>query len=261
MASSGTIAVALHPANVMRPSRSQYPGVIQAAGLSTRMGVLGPKALLPYRGRPLLDHIVRTALASRLAEVIVVLGHEADRVRRVLGEDARVRAVVNGDYALGRSTSIRAGLAAAGAAAPGALFLLGDQPLMTVDLIDAVIGAAEAEEARGPAGASLVVAAFAAAADTAAGVSSHAGGDANAGADAGVAANTTANMKGNPVLFRRSLFEKLDALRGDRGALDLIGSLWDCAARVPIEDAATQTRIETPDDYERLLAGEAGGRR
>src|SRR5262245_54659347 len=101
----------------MRPSRSRYPGVIQAAGLSTRMGRLGPKVLLPYRGRPLLDHIVRTALASRLAEVIVVLGHEADRVRAVLGEDARLRPVVNAEYALGRSTSIRTGLAAVGAGA------------------------------------------------------------------------------------------------------------------------------------------------
>jgi molybdenum cofactor cytidylyltransferase len=240
--------VALHPANVMRPSRSQYPGVIQAAGLSTRMGVLGSKVLLPYRGRPLLDHIVRTALASRLAEVIVVLGHEADRVRLVLGEDARVRSVVNAEYALGRSTSIRAGLAAVGTAAPGALFLLGDQPHMTADLIDAVIGAAEAEEARGPAGAPLIVAAFASVGDVASG----------GGIDADAAVR--ANVKGNPVLFRRSLFEKLDALRGDRGALDLIESLWDRAARVPIENPATQTRIETPEDYDRLVAGDAAGR-
>ena len=230
----------------MRPSRSQYPGVIQAAGLSTRMGVLGSKVLLPYRGRPLLDHIVRTALASRLAEVIVVLGHEADRVRRVLGEDARVRSVVNAEYALGRSTSIRAGLAAVGTAAPGALFLLGDQPHMTADLIDAVIGAAEAEEARGAAGAPLVVAAFASAAR-----------EANR---AGIDEAARANVKGNPVLFRRSLFEKLDALRGDRGALDLIEALWDRAARVPIEDPATQTRIETPEDYDRLVAGDAAER-
>jgi len=203
------------------------------------MGGLGPKLLLPFRGRPLLSHVVAAALASRLSEVIVVLGAFADRLRPVLPPDARVRAVANANYALGRSESIRAGLAAvmgSGRAAPGALFLLGDQPLMSAALIDAVLDAAECEEARGAAGAPLVAAAI-------------------PGADGPRAA------KGNPVLFRRLLFEELLALRGDRGAFDLIESRWDDAARVPIDDPSTQTRVETPEDYRRLLAMHGDSRR
>ncbi len=218
----------------MRGIRSEFPGVIQAAGLSSRMGELGPKLLLPFRGRPLLAHVVDSALASRLSEVVVVLGAFADRLRAVLPLDARVRCVVNANYALGRSESIRAGLAAitqSASGAPGALFLLGDQPLMSAALIDAVLDAAEHEEARGPAGAPLVAA-------------------------AGRDTRDARSAKGNPVLFRRLLFEELFALLGDRGALDLISTHWRNAARVPIEDAATQIRIETPDDYRRLLAME-----
>lgn len=157
----------------------------------------------------------------------------------MLPADARVRPVVNANFALGRSESIRAGLAAISeraSAAPGVLFLLGDQPLMSAALIDAVIDAAEREEARGAAGAPLVAAAV-------------------AGARAPRAA------KGNPVLFRRPLFDELFALRGDRGALELIEARWNGAALVPIDDPATQFRVETPDDYRRLLALHGGAPR
>jgi molybdenum cofactor cytidylyltransferase len=218
------------------------------------MGRLGPKVLLPYRGRPLLDHIVRTALDSRLAEVIVVLGHDADRVRQALGGDARLRVVVNPDYAQGRASSIQSGLRAAGIGAPGVLFLLGDQPLMTAALIDAVIEAAEAEESRGSAGAPFVVTTLAPG-----GAARNEAERAQRNAAALAKRDVTSGRKGNPVLFRRSLFEKLDELRGDRGALDLIEALWDRAAHVAIDDARTQTRIETPEDYERLVAGDIAG--
>lgn len=200
------------------------------------MGELGPKLLLTFRGRPLLAHVVDTALASRLSEVVVVLGAFADPLRAAVPLDARVRCVVNENYALGRSESIRAGLAAISEfprIAPGALFLLGDQPLMSVALIDAVLDAAEREEVRGPAGAPIAAAAQ-------------------------LDAREARYLKGNPVLFRRMLFEQLFALRGDRGALDLISAHWRNAAYVPIEDAATQFRVDTPDDYRRLLAMERG---
>ena len=242
----------------MGRSRSDYPGVILAAGLSTRMGALGQKLLLPLRGSALVVHVARAALASRLAEAIVVVGAEPDRIRAALPADARLRIVENRRYAEGRSGSIRAGLEAAVERAPGSpgvLFLLGDQPLMPAALIDAVIAAAEAEDAReaGDArGAPLAVASLPGGAPLV--VPTLPGG-------------TGSEAKGNPVLFRRPLFEALRALTGDRGALALIEARWKEAALVPVRDPATQLRVETPEDYRRLLeraesgeGGDAGSR-
>ena len=48
-------------------------GVVLAAGAGTRLG-LGPKALLPYRGRPLVEAIAGTLLDGGCREVVVVLG-------------------------------------------------------------------------------------------------------------------------------------------------------------------------------------------
>ena len=47
-------------------------GVILAAGLGRRMGTV--KQLLPFRGRPLLQHVIDAARASRLENMLLVLG-------------------------------------------------------------------------------------------------------------------------------------------------------------------------------------------
>jgi molybdenum cofactor cytidylyltransferase len=49
--------------------------IVPAAGMSTRMG--RNKLLLPFKGKPLIVHAVETLLASKIEEVIVVLGNEA----------------------------------------------------------------------------------------------------------------------------------------------------------------------------------------
>lgn len=223
----------------MNRPRSEFPGVILAAGLSSRMGVLGSKLLLPLRGLPLILHVIQAALASRLSEVVVVLGPRPERFREVLPADPRLRAIDNPRFAEGRSTSIRAGLEAIPGESRGVAYLLGDQPLMTSALIDAVVEAAELEEAEGGKGAPVAVAAI---------------------RDA-----TASIAKGNPVLFRRVLFERLQALTGDTGARDVIEAHWEEAALVPVRDPWTQFRVETPEDYRRLVdrveSGAAGDHR
>ena len=53
--------------------------VVLAAGMSTRMGQ--NKLLLNFREKPLIVHAVGTLLASEIDEVIVVLGHETEKMR------------------------------------------------------------------------------------------------------------------------------------------------------------------------------------
>lgn len=111
--------------------------VILAAGAGERFG--GPKQLAELDGRPLLTHIVDTALNHpAIDRVAVVLGARADAVRAALPADRYpVQTVVCADWADGPSASLRCGLAALDGS--DALVLLADQPRLPAAAIDRVI--------------------------------------------------------------------------------------------------------------------------
>ncbi len=91
--------------------------VIVAAGNSTRMaqaGIPGHKPLLDLDGAPILEHVCRAFDgAERVREVLLVVhGHDLDRVRRLVAERsafAKVRGVVEGGAL--RADSVRMGAA------------------------------------------------------------------------------------------------------------------------------------------------------
>jgi molybdenum cofactor cytidylyltransferase len=113
-------------------------GVVLAAGESRRMGT--PKQLLPFGERTILERVVDTLLTAGVGQVVVVLGHLADRVRTVLG-DRPVQAVVNEAYRQGMLTSVKCGVQAISTDHNAALFALGDQPQIDSAVVREVIGA------------------------------------------------------------------------------------------------------------------------
>jgi nicotine blue oxidoreductase len=86
-------------------------GVVLAAGAGTRLG-RGPKALLPYRGRPLVESVAAALLDGGCREVVVVLGAGAVDVQAAAGLD-RCRTVVNQEWQSGMGSSLLLGNAAA----------------------------------------------------------------------------------------------------------------------------------------------------
>jgi molybdenum cofactor cytidylyltransferase len=118
--------------------------IVPAAGMSTRMG--RNKLLLAFRGKPLITRAVDTLLESEIDEIVVVLGHEADRVRETL-QGKQVTIVENFDYRQGMSTSIRVGLGAVSSGARAIMIYLPDQPLLEPEDLNRLIRAfAEARE-------------------------------------------------------------------------------------------------------------------
>lgn len=84
--------------------------ILLAAGESTRMGQL--KALLPWRGRTLLEHQTAALMEGGAERVVVVLGHRAEELRPLLEGKEGVSWTLNPDYLQGKTTSIKAGLSA-----------------------------------------------------------------------------------------------------------------------------------------------------
>lgn len=112
-------------------------GVILAAGGSLRLG--RPKQLLIWRQRPLLQHVIDAAAASSLAEIVVVLGHEASLISDALTMPEGARIAHNPNYRSGQASSLQVGLNALSADVHAAAILLSDHPYVSATLIDRVL--------------------------------------------------------------------------------------------------------------------------
>jgi molybdenum cofactor cytidylyltransferase len=125
--------------------------IILAAGKSIRMPGRN-KLLERIHGRAMIRCVVDASLKSKVDEVIVVLGWEANLVREVL-VDLPCHLVVNHEYEHGQSSSLKIGLREAGERSRAILVLPGDMALIDSRSIDAVIDVYNAE------GGTLVIAA------------------------------------------------------------------------------------------------------
>jgi molybdenum cofactor cytidylyltransferase len=121
---------------VIAEGRGPVAGVLLAAGLSSRMGE--NKLLLRLGGESLLARVAKVALAAGLEPLVVVLGHERERARAVLG-GLPVTTVVNPDYRLGPSTSLRTGFSALPERCAGALVMLADMPFVTATMVEELL--------------------------------------------------------------------------------------------------------------------------
>ncbi len=113
--------------------------LVLAAGESKRMGTVN-KLLLPLGDTTLINHVVGTVQRSAAAEVVVVLGHEAEQVRAALAAQP-VSFVYNSHYREGMTTSIQAGVAAASPEAEGFMICLSDLPRIRVADLNQVMAA------------------------------------------------------------------------------------------------------------------------
>jgi molybdenum cofactor cytidylyltransferase len=102
-----------------------FSAIVLAAGESKRMGRI--KQLLDVSGKPLLQHILDGIPKTEVDEVILVLGHEAERIRETI-DTSRLKVVINPDYPKGMITSIQRGLQALDDRSEAFFIVLADQP-------------------------------------------------------------------------------------------------------------------------------------
>lgn len=191
-------------------------GLVIAAGSSRRLGQ--PKQLLPYRGATLLDASLEVARRAGFDQRIVTVGGAAETVRAEV-DLSGFDVVDSVHHTEGCSSSIVTAMEALEPETSGIVLLLGDQPDVSVQAIDAVIEA-------GVGGADIAVCAY----------------------DDGI---------GHPFWFSSYVFDDLTGLHGDKAVWKLIESDRYPVQRVRVA-GPVPLDVDTWDDYERLLEHEPG---
>ena len=129
-----------YPEPVLRHLREvERIGVLLlAAGASRRMGT--PKALLRWKGRPLIQHQLAALGRLPFASVVVVLGHDEPAIGAAIRPDPALRLAYNPRHPSGRSSSIRLGAHLLNDL-DAILIVSVDQPLAPLLLSDLLAGA------------------------------------------------------------------------------------------------------------------------
>jgi molybdenum cofactor cytidylyltransferase len=199
--------------SIQKNDNKNFAVILLAAGKSSRLG--HPKQLLLYDGQTLLQHSLQVASASNANPIVVVLGAQADIIKKEI-DQAEAHIVVNADWQEGMASSIRSGvkhLVQIFPSVEGAILMVCDQPYVTSSLLNDLIATHQNT------GKPIVTCGY-------------------------------ANTFGPPTLFHKSLFPELLQLKADVGARGILRQHTDQAEVILFPEGSLD--IDTEADYQKL---------
>jgi molybdenum cofactor cytidylyltransferase len=207
-------------AGILAHHSRMIPAVVLAAGKSSRMGGR-TKALLPVAdGGSFVSRIVATFREAGVEEIVIVTGHEAERVASAVaagGLPARV--VMNHSFESGQFSSVLAGLDAVDRPEVEAILLtLVDVPMVSVATVRAVLQRYQQTQAP-------------------------------------IVRPVTGHLHGHPVLIDRQLFAALRNADPGLGAKPVVRAHVSPAGDVEVDDPGAFVDVDTPGDYKKLVIG------
>ena len=189
--------------------------VILAAGESRRMGKQN-KLLLPIGGEALLVKLVASVCASDVGQVLVVIGHEAEKIRRELNEFP-LNFVYNPNFSEGMTTSIKYGIKEVSHECDGLLICLGDMPFINTSEINKLIHAYVKNRIKGEG--LIVVPVF-------------------------------KRQRGNPVLFSIEFRNDILEHKKESGCKEVIMKNSDSVMEIEMDDEKMLLDVDTMEDYQ-----------
>jgi len=186
---------------------------ILSGGESRRMG--SPKALLPYRGKTFIEHLIEITRHPRVGVMRVVLGAHVDEIRKVLGPHAE-SVVVNQEWQKGQLSSIQAAIRSLPPESTDGLILCPiDHPIISAALVAKLI---EAFDASGKA----------------------------------IVLPTFHGKRGHPVIFRAALYDELLAASPDIGARQVVWAHANDMAEVATEEEGVVLNLNDPETLRKV---------
>jgi len=160
--------------------------ILLAAGKSKRLK--GENKLIKnFKGKPLINHILKSLIKSKVNKIIVVLGHENRKIKKISLKSKKITFVVNSQYLKGISTSIKHGLKKISKKNIGFLIVHADMPLVSKTILNTLCSALKSKKKE-------------------------------------IFVPVYKKKVGNPLAFKYSMIKSLKKIEGDRGAKKLIRS-------------------------------------
>ena len=191
--------------------------IILAAGESRRMGKQN-KLLLPVGGEALLVKFVKSVCDSDVDQVLVVIGHEAEKIRRELN-DLPLSFVYNPNFRGGMTTSIKSGVEEVSKDCDGFLICLADMPFINTPEINKLIHAYDQNRIKEKR--LIVVPAF-------------------------------QGHRGNPVLFSSEFRNDILEHKKESGCKGVILNNSESVKEIEMDDDNMLLDVDTIEDYQRV---------
>ena len=186
--------------------------ILLAAGQSKRM-VGENKLVKKIQGIPLIKHSVKNILASSVDELIIVLGYQKEIIEKLIDKNNKIKCVFNKDFESGMASSIKIGIDNLSDKTEAFFICLGDMPMVNHDIYNQLIKSKDNKEIIVP---------------------------------------TYKEQQGNPVLFDKSMKEKVLDIRGDVGAKKILELNKDKILNLEINDQSIAKGFNTQDDFNSL---------
>ena len=183
--------------------------ILLAAGQSKRMNGEN-KLTKEIQGAPLIKHSVKSILASSIDELIVVLGHQKETIEKLIDKDEKIKFVFNKDFESGIASSIKTGLNNLSEKTEAFFICLGDMPMVNLNIYNQLIKSINKKEIIVP---------------------------------------THKGQQGNPVLFAKSMKEKIINISGDVGAKKILELNKSKILNVKITNQSIRKDFNTKDDF------------
>jgi molybdenum cofactor cytidylyltransferase len=160
--------------------------ILLAAGQSKRMQGEN-KLLKKYKKKYLINHILKSLIKSKVNKIIIVIGHENRKIKKIALKSKKITFVINSQYLKGISTSIKCGLRKISKKNIGFLIVHADMPLVSTTILNALCSALKSKNKK-------------------------------------IFVPVYKKKTGNPLAFKYSMIKSLKKIKGDKGAKKLIKS-------------------------------------
>ena len=183
--------------------------ILLAAGQSKRMNGEN-KLTKEIQGIPLIKHSVKNILASSIDELIVILGYQKEVIEKIIDKNERIKFAFNVNYENGMASSIKTGLNNLSEKTEAFFICLGDMPMVNSDIYNQLIQSKNNKEIIVP---------------------------------------TYNGQQGNPILFSKSIKEKIMTIQGDVGAKKILELNKNKILNVEVGNQSIRKDFNIKDDF------------
>ncbi len=158
--------------------------ILLAAGQSKRMDGEN-KLIKKYSNKYLINHILGALTKSKINKIIIVLGFQSSKVKKIIVKNKKISFVYNKNYKSGMASSIKTGLKRISKKNIGFLIIHADMPKISKKIINRLCDAIKSEDRK-------------------------------------IFAPIYKRKIGNPVGFKYSMLKLIKTIKGDKGAKNII---------------------------------------